>query len=78
VGLSQFGLNEIEVTPCDWCPDDVLKLVFNVARYLIQSGPVINDGDTVGGDENERIVVRHAKGMYATDERVYRIMMEAM
>ncbi len=78
VGLSQFGLNEIEVTPCDWHPNDLLKLVFNVARYLVQSGPVINDGDTVGGDENERIIVRHAKGMYATDERVYRIMMEAI
>ncbi len=47
-----------------------------MSRYLVEEGAVINDGDTVGGDENECIVVRHAKGMYATDERVYRIIME--
>jgi len=76
VGLSQFGLNEIEVAPCAWSAYDLMKLVFNMARYLVQSGPVINDGDAVGGDENEGVVVRHAKGMHITDERVYRIMMQ--
>jgi hypothetical protein len=47
-----------------------------IARYLIQSGPVIADGNTVGESENERILVRHRGSMVDKSRRVYKIVFE--
>jgi hypothetical protein len=72
-GMEQFGLMEIEVESCDWDPLELTDLIYNIANYLIDNGPVINDGDTVGGDENERISVTHAASLHDPDTKVYRV-----
>ncbi len=76
VGMSQFGLNEIEMSPCDWDTAKILDFVYNIVSYLIENGPAINDGDTVGGDERERIIVNHVTGKYIDDEQVYKLTMK--
>jgi len=45
----------------------------NIATYLIEQGPVIADGNTVGGSEEERVVVRHAPSMIDRPGLVYRL-----
>lgn len=72
-GLKQFGLMEIEVTPCTWQPSDLLEFIFNVSCYLINQGPVVKDGETVGGDEKQRIKVYHRVGEYDGGNRVYQV-----
>lgn len=76
LGMSQFGLMEIETDRCKMEPQDLLDFVSNVAHYLIQSGPVISDGNTVGGSENERILVRHRPSMIDENRQVYKIVFE--
>jgi hypothetical protein len=76
VGMRQFGLMDIEVDRCRMNPQDLFEFVSNIAHYLIQSGPVIEDGNTVGGSENERIVVRHHPSMVDSSRRVYKIVFE--
>jgi hypothetical protein len=58
--LHDLGLLEIEIPPSRRAPGDLRDFATNVATYLIEHGPVIGDGDTVGGDEHERITARHA------------------
>ena len=74
LGMKQFGLMEIEAedTPLD--SEELLSFVSDIAHYLIQRGPVIKDGNTVGGSEEQRIVVRHRPSMIDKERRVYKIM----
>ena len=73
VGLSQFGLMELEVDACHWGSGALLEFCFDLAHYLVVSGPVIEDGNTVGGTESERIRVRHAKSSRAPSQLAYKI-----
>ena len=76
LGMSQFGLMEIEVDRCRMDLQELFEFVSNIAHYLIQSGPVIADGNTVGGSAEERILVRHRPSMIDEGRRVYKIVFE--
>lgn len=76
VGMKQFGLMDIE---CDRSPmevEDLIEFDSNIAHYLIQSGPIIADGNTVGGTEEQRILVRHEPSMIDEDRLVYKLVFE--
>lgn len=77
LGMSQFGLMEIEVDRCTMTAQDLFEFVGNIAHYLIQSGPVIEDGNTVGGSEDERVMVHHRPSMIDQSRRVYKIVFDA-
>jgi len=74
LGMSQFGLMEVEVARSPMEPQELVEFVANIANYLIQNGPVIADGDTVGGSEDERILVRHEASVADQGRRVYQIV----
>lgn len=76
LGMSQFDLMEIEVDRCELDVEGLFEFVCNIAHYLIQSGPVIEDGNTVGGTPEERILVRHEPSMIDPDRLVYKIIFE--
>ena len=76
LGMNQFGLMEIEVDRHRMKPEELFDFVSNLANYLIQNGPVIEDGNTVGGSEDERIVVHHRPSMVEPIRRVYKIEFE--
>ncbi|HKR21275.1 MAG TPA: DUF4261 domain-containing protein [Pyrinomonadaceae bacterium] len=77
LGMNQFGLMEIEVDGSGMTAQDLFEFVCNIAHYLIQSGPVIADGNTIGGSEDERILVQHRPSMIEPGRRVYKIVFEA-
>lgn len=52
---------------------ELFEFVCNIAHYLIQSGPVIKDGNTVGGSADERVRVLHRPSMIDQGRRVYKI-----
>lgn len=76
LGMQQFGLMNLEVDRCKLDVGSLFDFVSNIALYLIQSGPVIKDGNTVGGSEDERILVRHQASMIDEDRTVYKIIFE--
>ncbi|MCA8916665.1 MAG: DUF4261 domain-containing protein [Planctomycetes bacterium] len=51
VGNAQFDLPDLEAVfkPADKEPNDVAALLRNITGYLIENGPVIEDGHTVDG-----------------------------
>ena len=76
LGMKQFGLMELEVESCRMQPADLFEYIGNVAHYLVRSGPVIKDGNTIGTDAEERIVVRHRPSMLGDNRLVYKILFE--
>jgi hypothetical protein len=77
LGMRQFGLMDIEVDHCKRNPADLFEFVSNIEHYLIQSGPVIADGNIVGGSADERILVRHRPSIIDEDRQGYKILFEA-
>jgi uncharacterized protein (TIGR03067 family) len=75
-GMRQFGLMDIEVDRSTMKPQELVEFVSNIAHYLIQSGPVIEDGNTVGGSEDERILVHHRPSTIEPGRLVYKIVFE--
>jgi hypothetical protein len=71
VGMSEFGLMELEIPRSDKPPGQLREFAMNLAAYLISEGPVIGDGHTVGGDEAQRVVVRHTPSMTGRASTVY-------
>jgi hypothetical protein len=76
LGMNQFGLMDIEVERSPLPAEEMFQFVANVAHYLVTSGPVIADGNTVGGSEQERILVRHRPSMIEPDRKVYQIVFD--
>ncbi|MEK0425069.1 MAG: hypothetical protein RJB11_1160 [Planctomycetota bacterium] len=76
LGMQQFNLMEIEVDKCKLDAIELFEFVSSIALYLIKSGPVIEDGNTVGGDQNEQILVRHLPSMNEETKSVYKIIFD--
>ena len=76
LGMSQFGLMDIEVESSELNVAELFSFISSTADYLIHSGPVIADGNTVGGSPDDRIVVRHRPSMIDEDKLVYKIIFE--
>ncbi len=72
-GMDVFGHLEIEVIHSKRKPQDVLKFVINLVAYLFENGPVIQEGDTVGEDGNQKITVEFTASAWDRPEKVMKI-----
>lgn len=72
-GLSQFGLMEIEISDSAQAVGELRELATNVAEYLIDHGPVLADGDTLGPTATPLFAVRHGPSLLDRPGPVYRI-----
>jgi hypothetical protein len=73
IGMRQFGAMEIEVERTSWKPQELFDFARKVANYVLTSGAVIKDGDTIGKDAEEKIVIHHGRSKYL-DSDVYKIL----
>lgn len=69
-GMKAFGHMEIEIRDTKQNPRDIFSFMYNTIAYLLDNGPVIKDGDTIGGDENQRIIVRYDTSLWDAAEKV--------
>lgn len=60
-GLAEFGCKEVEVVRSKKEGMEIFSLVHGISQYLISAGDVIEDGNTVGGTDDEKIKVYHKK-----------------
>lgn len=73
VGLKALGHMELETTNASDEVGDLRERFLALAGYLIENGPVIQDGNTVGADENEKIQVIYSDSQFGHDEQVMRL-----
>jgi Domain of unknown function (DUF4261) len=72
-GLKALGHMELETENASDKPGDLRERLVAIASYLLENGPVIKDGNTVGEDANERITVRYAKSAFGHKDKVMRL-----
>jgi hypothetical protein len=72
-GLRPFGHMEFEILDTHMPIGDLRMNVYNVANYLLMSGPVLKHGHTFGNSETERFKVEHTTSKFRKGERVMRL-----
>lgn len=73
VGLSALGHMEFETLNSPEAPGDLRERLFNFANYVVEHGPVIKDGDTIGNDARERIRVQYTASTFGLPSQVMRL-----
>lgn len=76
-GLDAFGVMEVEAGSAHLKPVELLEKVYDTAHYLCTRGPVLRDGDTIGGSAEERIRIRHARSVWDRPDPVIRLEIDA-
>ncbi|MGL4422718.1 MAG: DUF4261 domain-containing protein, partial [Gemmataceae bacterium] len=72
-GMAALGHMEFETEESPEAPGDLRERFFGLANYLLEHGPVINDGDTIGEDANERIRVVYSPSAFGQEGKVMRL-----
>jgi hypothetical protein len=76
-GMKALGHMEIEAKQSPEPPGELRDRIVSIARYVLENGPVIKDGDTIGEDENERIRVVYSNSAFGQKGTVMRLKYEA-
>ncbi|MCH1926077.1 DUF4261 domain-containing protein [Shewanella sp. C32] len=69
-GLEALGLMEIEALQTPEPVAELRERLTSLAVYTIENGPVINDGDTIGESEQERIGVVYSASHFGHEQQV--------
>jgi len=73
-GMESLGSMEFETLDSPEPPGELRERFFGLATYVLEHGPVIRDGDTIGEDAVERIRVDYAESSFGQDGRVMRLV----
>lgn len=76
-GLDMLGLPDVEIPETPESAEDTFDRLTSIASYLVEQGPVINDGDTIGTTEAAEIVVDHSPSAFDPDRTVLRLKFDA-
>ncbi len=69
-GMRPLGFMEIEIPNIEMEPGELREWVFDIVYYLLENGPVLNDGDTIGASEEQRILIRHRPSQFGHEGNV--------
>jgi hypothetical protein len=75
-GMQALGLMELETEQAPEVPSELMQRFVGIGNYLIQNGMVINDGDLIGEDTNERIRVVYSESKFGHSGQVMRLAYE--
>lgn len=75
-GMAALGHKEFEAQGSPEPPGELRERFLSLARYVVENGPVINDGDTIGEDANELIRVVYSKSEFGHKGQVMRLEYE--
>ena len=62
-GLEQFGKKELEIIRSSENPDDIYNFLASISDYIITSDVVLNDGETIGFTEEQKVPISISEGI---------------
>lgn len=77
-GLAELGLMELEAEKATEPPAELRKRFEAIAGYLLENGPVIRDGDTLGESADEKIRIVYGPSAFGIEGTVMRLVYEAV
>lgn len=69
-GMHALGHKEFEVTSSPEKPSELRERLESLAYYVLENGSVLNDGDTLGVDENEKLSITHEHSQFGQSGEV--------
>ncbi len=63
-GLLPLGHMEIEIPHIEMEPGDLREWLLNIMYYLLERGPVLQDGQTIGMSAEQQIHIRHCPSSF--------------
>ena len=72
-GLSALGHMEFECPKSTETPAELAGRLEGLVHHVLENGPVIRDGDTVGGSASEKIRATFARSALGNDGFVIRL-----
>ena len=72
-GMASLGFMEMEIVESSHPPVEVVGFAFNICHYLLDNGPILGDGQTIGMSATQKVPVRHTESILNPNERVYRL-----
>lgn len=75
-GLAALGLMELEAQEANEPPSELRQRFESIAQYLLDHGPVIRDGNTVGNSATEMIRVIYSPSCFGAEGQVMRLSYE--
>jgi hypothetical protein len=72
-GLSALGHMEIEIPRIDMEPGDLREWLLNIMYYLLENGPVLQHGQTIGMTAEQQIRIRHCPSSFGHPGTVIRL-----
>jgi hypothetical protein len=72
-GMSALGHMELETTNAVESPGDLRDRFYGLAGYLLDNGPCVCDGDTIGEDNYERIRIVYSQSAFGNPNNVMRL-----
>lgn len=76
-GLVELGLMELEALDATEPPAELKKRFEAIAGYLLENGPIIKNGDTVGESADEKIRIVHSNSAFGIRGTVMRLAYES-
>lgn len=69
-GLEAFGQREIEIPSSQRSAEEIVQFAYRVIQYLLVSGASLQDGETIGRSDEEKIEVHYGPSMLDSDRQV--------
>jgi hypothetical protein len=69
-GLSSLGHMEIEIPRIEMEPGELREWLLNIMYYLLENGPVLKDGETIGMTAEQQIRIRHCPSSFGHPGKV--------
>ena len=69
-GLEQFGKKEIEIIKSSEEAEEVYNFLASISDYIITSDVVLNDGETIGFSEEQKIQISVSEGIAVDGETI--------
>jgi hypothetical protein len=69
-GLSPLGHMEIEIPSIDMDPGELREWLLNIMYYLLENGPVLKHGETIGMTAEQKIGIRHCPSKFGHPGKV--------
>lgn len=72
-GMVSLGHMEIEIPSIRKSPGELREWLVNIVMYLIEKGPVLLDGQTIGPDKDSEMRIRHLPSLYGSPGTTIRL-----
>jgi hypothetical protein len=73
MGLRALGHKEMEVFETKIDPEQVLEFLGGVVSYVVENGPVLKHGETIGLSAKHKVKIRHVRSNFAPDVEVIQL-----